>query len=287
MDKKEQAKSFLEGILRFVAPEQKDVVQSALLGLVDVEDAAEHVASHILRQEDYSREMNDLKTKQEQLDSLTEQNNQWYRDNSSALSATAQLAKDGKLVLKDGKWQLAATGNGNGDPNPNPNPNPNPDPTKGYITEESLKVHMQKLAAEALPVMEQYAGLGAKHMQIFNEPLGPEDLQAIRQNAEKKQLTLDASYREMYKPKYDERQKKQHDDELASAEKRGYEKARAENPNLPHVFSGQAPSSHLDVLTADDAATKTAADESSPDALAAKYMQKLAEADPNDASWWG
>ena len=53
MDKKEQAKAFLEGILRFVAPEQKDVVQSALLGLADVEDAAEHVASHILRHENY------------------------------------------------------------------------------------------------------------------------------------------------------------------------------------------------------------------------------------------
>ncbi len=192
-EKAQRAQQFLTGLLASVPEAQREQAQAVFTTLGGAEAAAEHIAAHILRQEDYSRAMNEAteaKTKaagesEALIGTLQEERtrlNEWWKVNEPVL-------KQAKTLMDAGKWPgdttLPATPT---TPTPAPgDPTPAPvSPTAAVTTADLDKARtfasavgfevrdalMQQKLASAEVVMQAYAdSVGLPFIQLSETPL--------------------------------------------------------------------------------------------------------------------
>jgi len=287
-DKQQIAKEFLDGLLLTLPEDQRGQAQEIFNQYTSAEAAAEHISSHVLRQQDYSRKMNEGQAEiQSERDKLADQLaalqqerqqvNEWWEVNREALVDYRNIKSGQPTNTKETSMS------GNTKPQPSPS----------TLTKEELDRQLQerfnKFGEEALPVIEIYNVLGAKHMHTFNEPLGLEDWTKVRSHPKAREAGLEAAYNEVFRSRYDELRTKAEEDKLEAAREEGRKQAREEmaKQGPPYAFSGAMPSIPLDILEQPETALREAQDALDPAALAAEYRQKVQEADPNDPNWVG
>ncbi len=112
-EKQQKAMTFLQGVLEHVPEAQRAQAAELFQTIGNVEAGAEYVASHIQRQDEFSRSMNDgqtqLREKQTELDGLLtnlkqtrEEQQTWWTTNRPALDELASNQPDALELLHDG-----------------------------------------------------------------------------------------------------------------------------------------------------------------------------------------
>jgi len=293
-EKAQRAQAFLTGLVALV-PEGpgRDQAQAIFASLGTAETAAEYVASHVLRQEDYSRSMNEGKEattkKQSELDALVTslqgergRLDEWWKVNEPVL-------KEAKALKDAGKWPTATT------PTPVPTvvdplkPAPTPTPTDANrpLTQADLDARLKQFGEEALPIMSMIPKLSLEHFKTFEEVL---DVDTLTRHPKLPELGLMGVYKEVYKEKLDKIEADAETAKIDAAKEEGRKEAREEilkSSGPPYAFMGQTPTAPIDLLEQPADVQKAAVDASDPAALAQQYMQKVNEVSPDDAGWVG
>ena len=281
--KQQKASDFLKGILAFVPEASKAQAAELFQSLGNSEQAAEAIAASILRQEDYSRQMNDasetLKGKQTELDELVESLNQERKDVSTWWDANRAALEDPRV-----KTALASENP------PNPNPPPSSTPSTGdFLTRKDVEEMFKSLSSQAVDVIETYNALSLEHFKTFGEALTRDDFERIRKHPSIAQSGLVGAWRATFKDRFDAKAQEALNAEHAKWREEGKKEALDEytrKSGPPYVVPG-SPSSVLDLLEQPVEAQQAARAASAPEALARQYMQKVAETSPDDAGWFG
>jgi hypothetical protein len=153
--------SFLDGLIAKL-PESLRAEATALVTKIKSTPEAEiatplqYVGDGVLARPDYSRVMNELKVKQDEIDALAQEQLTWWTTNSAALNEYR--------TIKPEYDRLKGT-----DPNPDPNPAPALD--MKTIGEELERRDRAFAGAFALGVT-----LSARHQLLFNEALDMNEL---------------------------------------------------------------------------------------------------------------
>lgn len=286
-EKLQKAREFLTGAVAYFPERLRGDLTTAFESVKDeeAEALAEHVASSILRQEDYSRGMNELRDKetaattlQQTLESRQSELNSWWETNSRVL-------KQAKQLMEQGKWP------GDSPPANPDNPTPPAHSTKpAGITKDDLDARFTEFGDQALSVVELYAALQGRHMAQFNEPLTLADFERVRKHPKVREIGLEQAYLETYKDRYAEVEAtaKQQAEDAIRADERKKVIAELGPSGPPYPFAGQQPgNSPIDLLEGPDAKLQEAADGADPALLAQEYMQKVHETSPDDAGFVG
>ena len=227
-------------------------------------DALTLLGDSALARSDYSKHMDDIRKKEEELAAADAQVKFDYESLKTWYETNGQKLKEYD-TLKPEYDRLKA-----GVPNPNPNPNPNPAPTAGMTKEEFEKALLARDAGYA-SVLGLATTLATKHFAQFNEPL---DVTSLIEHATKNRLAL-------YDPRADtDAYRALHGDKLKaradSEEKARIDKLVAERlaeerktQQQPYPVGGMEPSA-LDALEQPDRNKHTA------DSAAAMYEQLVA-----------
>lgn len=192
-------KEYFETILKQAGV--SDTKRQALLSQLDDEEVSKALANEVvvprLRQEDYSRNMDALRTDRQKWE-------KFYQDNL--------------LWRAQEEERIAALANG-GQPNPNPNPQP------VFDQEAYRKMIMGEVDKKSQAQEQQFIGLMktglslvSRHGAEFHEAL---DVDALAKNAVEKQQTLEAAYNDLVGPRRMEAQKAKYDAELKAAREAG------------------------------------------------------------------
>lgn len=280
--KQQKATSFLQGILSFVPDAQRAQAVELFQSLGNVELAAEHIASHILRQDDYSRVMNEgqehLRTKQADLDALVESLSRERTDVGAWWDAN-------KTALEDYK-RIKGSSDGNG--NSNTLPPRDDDPLTKPMSRKDVEDLINRVSTQAVTVMETYNALSLEHYKTFGDALTKADFERIRAHPQIGEIGLVSAWRATYKDKFDAVATAARDADVKKWKDEGRKEAMDEftrQSGPPYVVPGQAPSV-LDILEQPADAQAAAAKAANPEALAQAYMQKVAETSPDDAGWF-
>ncbi len=279
-EKQQEARDFLTGLLATVPEDKREAVRAAIAGVEDVEASAAYVAERTLGRQEFSRSMDAAAAREKDADalltSLTDERQKvwdWWETN--------------KAALEEAKTFKAAHP-------PKPEDKPPPVVPPNALTKEqfdkALDERLQAFGAEALPLMEAYAGLGTVHLKTFDEALSNQDFERIRQHATKQKVSLLDAYKDLYKEQFTALDKKAADDHDEKIRKDERDKVVAEvaaRQGVPYVAPGPAGISPIDVITLSPEDQKKAADAADPALLAAEYLQKVATASPDDPNWVG
>lgn len=248
----EAGQAYLKQVLAKL-PEGQRAQAEAIFNDAAAAAAITEVGAGVLRQEDYSRQTDVLRTEQQKAQELYNKNLQWYQQNEADLKSLPQLQQE-----------LAAARAGGGKPAGDGNP-PTPAPTDGYVKLEEL----QGIVQESLGLHVVIPTLIGQHFARFNEHLTEDQV---------RQLVIDAqthrrSVKDQYSLTFGEKIAAKEAEAKAAYEERlrqeGEQRFRAANPNLPYpVRSTGEIGSPLDQLAAKDRSGLP-----TPDALAAEYQQ--------------
>jgi hypothetical protein len=226
---KEAGSDFLSGVLARISDDKKDAVK---LLLAD-EAVLEEIGGGVLRQDDYSRHMNELTSWRGELD-------EWYKTNQEALAAFPQL--QGRIAELEAARQAAAA-----EPTDPPIQTPAVD-LSGYMKSEDVAKLLSEREAQAVALMSRLTTLASHHSHEFKEPL---DTDKIVVHARKTGLPVEAAYADMVKERREKTTAEQRAAELAAAERRGAEKARREMSSPTPYPVGNAEPTTLSGLNAD------------------------------------
>lgn len=203
-DKIALGKQFLTDLLARIPEEQR----AALQPLVDVEEIAAFAGDGVLRQQDYSRTMNALSAKHQEL-------TDWYEANKAALDAAAK----------------GRTGD----------PAPQPTGLDMKAVEELVNKREEGVAA----YMAATTDLALKHFQEFGERLNLTDLLG---DPEVRKIGILGVYDRKYAAKYQEKASKAETDRVeAKVAERLVEERKKFSSAAPYPVSAHDPSP-LDVL---------------------------------------
>lgn len=197
-------KEYFEGLLKQAGV--SDAKRQALISQLDDEEVSKALQSEVIaprmRQEDYSRSMDALRTK--------EQNWQkWYADTLQYREQVKEEARQAALAELQG-------GNGNGG-NGNGAPAFDAEAYKKMLLEETDK-RFKTQESQFIGLMKTGLSLVGKHMAEFHEPL---DVDALAKVAVEKGQTLDAAYNELVSPRRTAAQQAQFDAKLKEAREQG------------------------------------------------------------------
>jgi len=161
----ESGQEFLAGVIAKL-PAELQTQAKELFGKPEAKDAVVIIGDGALARPDYSKAMNDLKTKETELAGKLENLNAWYTDNKAALEEY--------LVIKPEYDVLKAKG----DPPP-PAPKPGDPPAPPTPPADPRKVAEDVLSEQGPQYVQVSAWLAGKvvqHMHMFGEPLDPMEL---------------------------------------------------------------------------------------------------------------
>lgn len=248
----ESGQSFMAGVLAKLPESQREAAR-ALFESAEARDAVTLIGDGALARSDYSRNMDGLRAKEQELNAHYERLNDWYATNKSALEEARELKANGGGMID------RAGSNGHGDPNPNPDP---ANVVKGgaMLTADEVR----KLAGEAidaagreyLTVTAFLSQRGLEHLHTFGEPL---DTVALVNNPKLgrpiagqpgRVFSLDDAYQEQYGEKVAAKRKEYEDKRFnEEVEKRLADRLRS---SASQPFPLRSESSPLDVLTTKD-----------------------------------
>jgi hypothetical protein len=255
-DSKTVGREFLAGVLAKIADPAARAQAETVFN--QAEDAVAELGAGVLRQQDYSRHMDALKTKETEVTSWHSQLTDWY----------AQQQERVNQALADAEAAKAAAGIR---PTPTPAPSPSPTPAAVGLTKEDVKKELDSFGTLALGVIAVTNRLSASHMKEFGEVL---DLQPLLVHPKAQEIGLDGVYREVFKEKLDAKAKAAEDARVAQIREEAIAEYRSKHPNLPYPVSPHVQPSTLDAIEAGQAVD---ASKYTADAAAALYEQLVAE----------
>lgn len=213
--------------------------------------ALDFVGQGVKRQDDYSRQMDEVRTMQS-------------RARADSEAAQALAARVREVEAQQVEWwnqnRAALESATPGTPAPAA---AQPVPAN-VITEDRFNATLQ----EALGVIGWSSTVSARHMQTFNEVL---DVPQIIAEATSKKISLEQAYREHFQTQYQERATKLETERVAKIKADAVAEFRAQNPNIPYPVpsSSGASADTLGGLTGDKS-------HYGPEAAAAEYNRLIA-----------
>ena len=172
-----------------------DEEKAGLLKAASNEKVAKTLGDDILRQSDYSRNMDALRADRQKWEA-------WYAD-----SLQWRASEEARI---------AALANG-GNPNPNPAPTFDQEAYKKMLLDEVGK-KSQAQEQQFIGLLKTGLSLVGRHMAEFREPL---DVDALAKVAVEKGQTLDTAYNDLVAPRRAEAQKAKFDADLKAAREAG------------------------------------------------------------------
>jgi hypothetical protein len=160
----ESGQEFLAGVLAKL-PAELQAQAKAVFEKPEAKDAVILVGDGALARPDYSKAMNDLKTKETELQQKLDTLNGWYTDNKAALEEY--------LVIKPEYEDLKAKGNGAVPPK---SPTPPTPPTPPADARKMVEDVLNEQGPQYVQISAFIAGLTAKHQHMFGEPLDPMEI---------------------------------------------------------------------------------------------------------------
>lgn len=204
-NKKDAAKTFLQGVLEKL-PEDK---RGAFAAALEVEDALDYVGDGVLRQADYSRVMNEVAADRQKLDSERAWYNEWYAANQAAIAESVST----KTQLEKMQEQLRGL-QGGGEPEQKPASAAPTIDTSKFLTKEEAQQLGQQIAMQGWNNTSAAATLAARHMKEFGDVL---DINALAQHAQKTGKNLQDAWSDMHHEQLEAKAKaaeKKREDEL-------------------------------------------------------------------------
>lgn len=214
------------------------------------ESGLEALGKLALRQDDYSRSMNELGTQRTALAAKEAEVAAWHGELQSWFDQ-----KNADLTELETLRQKIAKPNGNPNPNPgNPNPNPgapNPDsaapaPNANFLTKDAFDRALAETERGAVAFFNDLNQLSLQHFQQFGEIL---DTQQLLTDKRVQQLGLRGVYADRFKPQLDERAAKvrlEAEEKIRADERQKIQAAQA-SQHHPYPIRGNEPST-LDAL---------------------------------------
>lgn len=196
-------KQYIEQLAQSAGLSQEE--KDAILKVSSNEKFSKALGDDILRQQDYSRNMDTLRAEQQKAVTEREKSVKYYAD-----LLTWKAEEEAKLQT--------ALGNGNGQNGQNGQQVLQP--VQGdFISKKEFQETVQQINASTVNLLKEAMGLTSRHNVEFpKEPLDPE---AIIKLAQEKQLSIRAAYDEYAAPRRAENSKAQHDAELVKAREEG------------------------------------------------------------------
>lgn len=223
MAKSNSFEAFLADVLSHVPDERRAVVEEALAG-----DARTELERGYRRQSEFSREMDRIRQREQELDAtLTEANErvsgwqQWYDQASQEYDDMKRRVALTSVEDEDG-----------GIP---------PQPQHG-LTKEELAQELAARDRMAIAFADVLTDIKIEHKERFHEKL---DTQKLTDYALKRGLPIDAAYKEFVAPREEEIRKKETEEMVARAREEGAREALTKH-RLP-VVSGPMESHPLDL----------------------------------------
>lgn len=207
------AAEYFDGILKQAGV--AEAKRQALVGSLSDEEiskalANEHVAPK-LRQDEFSRKMDELSTKEK---AVLADKQAYYQKSLSEYQAYEQKRKEyeGKLAELGGV-----------DPDPKP---ATIHSVQDVVTKKDLEELLSKRDGNVLTIIKGAMRYSADYMHRFGEPLDPEALEKV---AVEKNLPLNLAYDELIKPKVEAKAKADQEAAIAAARDEGARDALAKH----------------------------------------------------------
>lgn len=247
-------KAYLQQVLEKLPPEARAQAEATFMS-AEAAAALTTLGEGVLRQQDYSRQMDALRADKDRAQAVYTQNLSWFEENKAALEQLPTLQTELEALKARPPAAPAA-----------PAAPPATPVGDGYVKTDQL----QGLVQETLGLFAVVPTLILDHQRRFNETLSEEQMIGLIQQAQTNSRSLKAQYAITFGEKI---AAKAAEDKAAYEEKlrqEGEARARAANPNLPYPVrpTGTSP---LDSLSAPDRPGLP-----TPDALAAEYEQLVA-----------
>lgn len=250
----ETGQAYLQQVLSKLPEAQRPAAEAIFLD-AQAQAALTELGAGVLRQQDYSRNLDAIALEKKAAQDLYLQNKAWYDQNKADLESLPQLlAETERLRALEGR------------PNPAPAAPPQTPQTPNAVSADDL----QGIIRESLGLHAVIPTLIASHQVRFGEVLSEEQMIGLIQQAQQGQRSLKAQYAITFGEKL---QAKSAEEEAAKVKKiqdeaiASYQRA---NPNMPYPVrpSGTSP---LDFVKSPiDPASLT------PEALAAEYNALVA-----------
>lgn len=228
MAKRDQGKAFLQGVFSKL-PAEKQAQYGALLDDPDAGVILDEIGDGVLRQSDYSRQMNTLAEEEKRLTTWHGQLTEWHTTKASEFATKEQDLATREEALRG-----------------RPNPSAAEPPAKGAVTKEDLD-QFSRNASYGVAMMQD---LAFDHFTKFGERL---DTVGLLQRPEVVQHGLEAGYKLIFKDKIDAHDKAAQEKRDNALREEGARKAREElgsRQHLPYPTPGPGePGSPLDALT--------------------------------------
>lgn len=247
MDPKERGTKFIDDFVAYYPEEIREELKARLLAQ---ESGVIYAGESASRQEDYSKNMNEVgdqkKANQKWHDDLASWKSGIDKELEEGRAAQERLkvldASGGGTINPDGT-RGAGTGGDGGDGGDGGNGNNGQPDLTGYVKKEDVDRMISEATANAganaFTQAAYMATLTANHMREFDEVL---DTSALITHCRENNVRVDqGGYESFVKPRRDETAKKKHEEELKAAEERGRAAGRAEHMDAPPypISSGQ------------------------------------------------
>ena len=246
-DSKTVGREFLASVLAKISDPEKRAQAEAAFN--SAEDAVAELGAGVLRQSDYSRNMDALKAKETEVTSWHSQLADWQRGEQARLEQALAEAE----ALKTRATAAPA------------DPAKPTAPVVAGLSREEMQKEFDSFGNLALGVITTLGDLADEHMLKFGERL---DRNALLKHPKARDIGLEGVYREVYKEKLDAKAKAADEARVKAIEDAAIAKYRAANPALPYPVSASVQPSTLDMLN-----SKADASAYSVDAAVAKYNE--------------
>jgi hypothetical protein len=237
----ESGSTFMAGVLAKLPAEQRAQAE-AVFNNAEAKEAVTLIGDSVLARSDYSRNMDQLREKEQALTEYYTRLDGWYKDNEAALATARSRPVEQPRVDPP---------NGHGQPNANLAPSVTPEEMRRIANDAINEAGRDYIAVSAFLTTQ-----GAWHSHVFNEPL---DMTELVQNPKLgrpivgqpgRVFSLQDAYQERYgeriAAKNKEAEEKRFNDEV---EKRYQERTRG-TTSQPFPLRGET--SPLDVLSTKD-----------------------------------
>jgi len=203
-----------------------DATKETFSGVLARDGVSARLKEGYLRQSDYSRNMDHLRTKEEQLESEIERSRTFYNDqidqdhnNMTKWSALQQENAQLKSSSSDFSWDDPA------------DPPATPDAPTNVVTQKEFKQALATLEQQSISLLGQTVNKVQEHMRDYDEPL---DAVGLYSYAVEKKLPIDTAYDHYTKETREEARTKKHKADIDEAREAGAQDARSKM-NLPAV----------------------------------------------------
>jgi len=251
----EAGRDYLQQVLSKLPEAQRPAAEAIFLD-AQAQAALTELGAGVLRQQDYSRNLDQIALDRKATKDLYDQNKAWYDQNKADLESVPQLLTEVEQLRAAGPRAPAS---------PAAPPNA-PAPNGQAVSVEDL----QGIIRESLGLHAVIPTLIASHSQRFGEVLSEDQMIGLIQQAQQGQRSLKAQYAITFGEKLQAKAAEEEAARIAKYKQEGVDEFRRANPQMPYPVRPTG-SSPLDAIKSPIDPTLLTAE-----ALAAEYAQLVA-----------